>query len=73
MSDWRNKATWNDQTLASLSKGSPSSAAQATAVYSISKTKAEQAVWKFAEERNPSFAVNTVLPAFNVSIHGTCE
>ncbi|KAH6652247.1 hypothetical protein BKA67DRAFT_573404 [Truncatella angustata] len=35
-------------------------------VYSASKTKAEQAVWKFVKDQNPSFTVNCINPAVNM-------
>lgn len=34
-------------------------------VYGASKTQAEQALWKYAEEKKPSFEVNAVLPNAN--------
>lgn len=35
-------------------------------VYAASKTEAERAVWKFVEEKEPCFAVNTILPSTNM-------
>ncbi|KAI0972448.1 hypothetical protein F4678DRAFT_471957 [Xylaria arbuscula] len=35
-------------------------------VYSASKVQAERAVWDFAKEHSPNFAVNTVVPNFNI-------
>lgn len=38
------------------------------AIYSASKTEGERALWKFVKEVKPPFAINTVLPAANVSL-----
>jgi nucleoside-diphosphate-sugar epimerase len=34
------------------------------ALYTASKTLAEQAAWKFMEEKNPAFDLVTILPSW---------
>ena len=36
-------------------------------VYAASKTEAEREAWKWHKENKPDFALNTVLPNWNVS------
>lgn len=34
-------------------------------MYGASKTEAERALWRFKDEKKPSFTINAVLPATN--------
>ncbi len=40
---------------------------KALVVYAASKTEAEREAWKWHKENKPEFALNTVLPNWNVS------
>lgn len=56
---------WNDEALEAAWKPPPYEKERAWAVYSASKTQAEQEIWKFAKEHKPGFVLNTVLPDTN--------
>ena len=61
--------TWNEKAL-ELAWTPPSyDPERAFITYIASKTAAEKALWKFVEDRNPPFNVNTVLP---FTIIGQC-
>jgi len=58
--------TWNDEDVKDAWK--PESEWQEGhqwIVYGASKTEAERALWKFRDEKKPSFTVNAVLPSTN--------
>lgn len=55
--------TWNEAALQAAWAPPPYEPSRAMVVYMASKATAEKAVWKFVEENNPSFTVNTVCPS----------
>ncbi|KIW45997.1 uncharacterized protein PV06_01692 [Exophiala oligosperma] len=57
--------TWNDASVAAAWDENTSKEDLPYNVYAASKTEGERALWKFVNENNPPFAVNTVLPAAN--------
>ena len=56
---------WNEEQVEAAWKPPPYEAERGWTVYAASKTQAEQAIWKFVKEQNPSFVLNTVLPNIN--------
>lgn len=54
--------TWNTIQIEQAFRPPPHAPDHGFAVYCASKTKQEQAAWKFVEERKPGFVLNTVLP-----------
>jgi nucleoside-diphosphate-sugar epimerase len=61
-------STWNDIAIKKawsldLLLHSPTAPA---IVYAASKAEAEKALWKYVEEENPHFRVNTILPDVNL-------
>lgn len=60
----RNK--WNTEVDQYLDLEPPFSEEMGMMVYGASKTKAEEAVWKFVKDNKPHFVVNTVLPNLNM-------
>lgn len=59
------KTWWNHEAVELAWAPPPYNPERAFNVYAASKTQAEQAVWKFVEEKKPHFTANTVLPNFN--------
>lgn len=57
------KSTWNDFVVEAAWAPPPYDGNRGMFSYMASKVSAEKAVWKFAEERNPHFTINAVLPA----------
>jgi nucleoside-diphosphate-sugar epimerase len=57
--------TWNDAAVKAAWAPAPYAQSRAWDVYGASKTEGEKAVWKFVEEKQPAFEVNTVLPNAN--------
>ena len=57
-----NAQSWNETASSLAWAPPPYGADRGMPVYMAGKVEAERAVWKFAEERKPSFAINTVLP-----------
>ncbi|KAH8816655.1 hypothetical protein F5884DRAFT_229541 [Xylogone sp. PMI_703] len=57
------KDTWNDEAIKEAWAPPPYEPSRGKAVYCASKAEGERAMWKFAEEFKPGFAVNSVLPA----------
>ncbi|KAJ5976929.1 NAD dependent epimerase/dehydratase [Penicillium viridicatum] len=55
--------TWNETAVQLAWAPPPHDASQGSIVYMASKVEAEKAVWKFVEEKNPHFRVNSVCPA----------
>jgi nucleoside-diphosphate-sugar epimerase len=55
--------SWNDFALEAAWASPPYEPTRAPAVYAASKVAAEKAVWKFAQDRNPQFSVNTICPS----------
>ncbi|KAL8793879.1 MAG: hypothetical protein Q9195_003498 [Heterodermia aff. obscurata] len=53
---------WNEEDIKKAWADPPYTPERSYTVYCASKTQAEQAIWKFAEERKPGFVINTVLP-----------
>ena len=56
---------WNTEDIEQAWKPPPYESDRIWAVYGASKTQAEQSVWEYVKERNPSFTVNTILPNAN--------
>ena len=57
--------TWNDETVERAWAPPPYKEGREWDVYGASKTQAEQALWKYVEEKKPHFEVNAVLPNAN--------
>lgn len=57
--------TWNTEVEKELGGKSGEIEGKNFAVYALSKTKAERAIWEFVEKEKPSWVVNTVLPNSN--------
>ncbi|KAF4460440.1 hypothetical protein FALBO_12779 [Fusarium albosuccineum] len=60
--------TWNKSAIKEAWKEPPYEPERGMAVYSASKTQAEQEIWRFHQEhrhRRPDLVVNTVLPSVN--------
>lgn len=57
---------WNTKAIEEAWQPPPYEQNRAWTVYGASKTQAEQAIWKFAKEKKPSFMVNAVLPNTNM-------
>ena len=57
---------WNTEEVEAAWKPPPYTPERALPVYGASKTQAEQAVWKFIEDKKPGFVVNAVLPSVNI-------
>ncbi len=55
--------TWNDAAVQAAWTSPPYDADHGFPVYMASKVAAEKEVWKFAAEKKPHFAINTVNPA----------
>ncbi|RDW57271.1 hypothetical protein BP5796_12721 [Coleophoma crateriformis] len=55
--------TWNEDAINMAWAPPPYEPARGPVVYAASKTEAEKAVWKFAEEKNPHFSINSICPA----------
>lgn len=60
-----NEKGWNLEEVEEAWKPPPYESERAWAVYGASKTQAEQAIWKFVVEKEPSFVVNAILPNAN--------
>ncbi|KAE8136478.1 hypothetical protein BDV38DRAFT_249596 [Aspergillus pseudotamarii] len=59
--------TWNEAAVKAAWAPPPYEGSQRCLdIYSASKTQAEQAAWKFMEEKKPHFVLNTVLPNANM-------
>jgi nucleoside-diphosphate-sugar epimerase len=59
------KNSWNDYSMAQAYETNEEGAQlRGVHVYSASKVAAERALWKFVQERKPSFVANAVLPDF---------
>jgi nucleoside-diphosphate-sugar epimerase len=54
--------SWNDKVAEFAYAPPPYEASRGSAVYGQSKVEAEKAVWKFVDEKKPSFTVNVVNP-----------
>jgi nucleoside-diphosphate-sugar epimerase len=54
--------SWNDKVAQYAYAPPPYEANRGSAVYGQSKVEAERAVWKFVEDKQPSFTVNVVNP-----------
>ncbi|KAI5459554.1 aldehyde reductase [Mariannaea sp. PMI_226] len=61
-----NNDTWNEAALKQAWAPPPYEPERGFVVYAASKTQAEKQMWKFHEEKNPNFVLNTVLPSMNV-------
>ncbi|UKZ75601.1 hypothetical protein TrVFT333_003289 [Trichoderma virens FT-333] len=57
--------TWNDDVVGLAWSGTAPDSAKGYITYSTSKTEGERAAWKWMEENNPNFILNTVLPNCN--------
>lgn len=57
--------TWNNETVEMAWAPPPYEDSRKWAVYGASKTQAEQAMWKFMEDKKPHFVANAVLPNAN--------
>jgi len=57
--------TWNNETVERAWAPPPYEKARRWDVYGASKTQAEQALWKFMDEKKPHFEANAVLPNAN--------
>jgi len=58
--------TWNEDDIkAAWNPELASSPGFNWVVYAASKVEAEKALWKFRDEKKPSFAINAILPATN--------
>jgi nucleoside-diphosphate-sugar epimerase len=55
-------SSYNDTAIELAWAPPPYEASRGGFVYMASKAEAEKAVWKFVDEKKPSFVVNTVLP-----------
>jgi len=55
--------TWNEEAVKLAWAPAPYEPARGMIVYSASKTEAEMAIWKFVEEENPQFSVNSICPS----------
>ena len=58
--------SWNEVDVKTAWEPPPYDFSRASAVYGASKVQGERAAWKFMQERNPSFVLNTVLPSVNL-------
>ncbi|OTA80867.1 hypothetical protein M434DRAFT_216980 [Hypoxylon sp. CO27-5] len=59
--------TWNESAVEEAYAPPPyDDARREEVVYYASKTKSEQAAWKWVQEHKPSFTLNTVLPSANL-------
>ncbi|CAN9185995.1 unnamed protein product [Alternaria alternata] len=54
--------TWNERAVEEAYKPPTNDSYRAWYAYAASKTRAEQAVWKWCSENHPSFITNAVLP-----------
>ncbi|KAI4174556.1 MAG: hypothetical protein LQ348_006359 [Seirophora lacunosa] len=59
---------WNDEAVADAWAPPPYTPDRGGSVYAASKVQAEQALWKFAAEQTPAFALNVILPNFNLGL-----
>lgn len=59
---------WNDEAVADAWAPPPYTPDRGVSVYAASKVQAEQALWKFAAEQTPAFALNVILPNFNLGL-----
>lgn len=57
--------SWNNETVEMAWAPPPYEDSRKWAVYGASKTQAEQAMWKFMEDKKPHFVANAVLPNAN--------
>lgn len=57
--------TWNEAQIKEAWAPPPYEPQRAWSVYGASKAEAEKSVWRFVKEKEPGFAVNTVLPDLN--------
>lgn len=57
--------SWNNECVERAWAPAPYEDSRKWDVYGASKTQAEQALWKFAEEKKPHFEINAVLPNAN--------
>ncbi|UKZ49071.1 hypothetical protein TrVGV298_003310 [Trichoderma virens] len=57
--------TWNDDVVGLAWSGTAPDSAKSYITYSASKTEGERAAWKWMEENNSNFILNTVLPNCN--------
>jgi nucleoside-diphosphate-sugar epimerase len=57
--------TWNDEAVKQAYRDPPYGPEHALPVYAASKTLSEKDAWKFMEEKQPGFTLNTVLPNLN--------
>lgn len=55
--------SWNESAVEAAWAPPPYEPSRAMLVYAASKVAAEQALWKFVEERKPRFTTNSVNPA----------
>ncbi|KAE8378519.1 hypothetical protein BDV26DRAFT_292186 [Aspergillus bertholletiae] len=59
--------TWNEASVEAAWAPPPYKGYQRRLdVYAASKTQAEQAAWKFMEDKTPHFVLNTILPSANM-------
>ena len=61
-----NSTTWNDSSIEQAWRPPPYEQERMWDVYAASKTQCERELWKFAQEQQPSFVLNAVLPDFIV-------
>lgn len=67
MSD-KDLETWNDAVVNAAWEGNTPSHAKGYVVYAASKTETEKMAFKWIEENNSPFILNTVLPAITVCL-----
>lgn len=60
--------TWNDAVVKAAWDDNPPSHAKEYVVYAASKTETEKMAFKWIEENNNPFILNTVLPSITVSV-----
>ena len=65
--DFLSADTWNDASVAAARDPNTPKEVLPYTIYAASKTEGERALWKYVKENHVNFAVNTVLPAANVS------
>lgn len=58
--------SWNLADVETAHKPPPYNDDRRAAVYTASKTEAEQMLWKFVKEQKPGFVVNSILPNCNL-------
>ncbi|KAL3429126.1 NAD(P)-binding protein [Aspergillus tetrazonus] len=61
-----NGETWNEEAIKAAWRPPPYGAERGWDIYFALKAQVEKEIWKFSQEKKPSFVVNSVLPTYTI-------